>query len=195
MSRRHGVSAIVLAGGRSSRFGRDKLAEPLDGRPLLGHAIDAVRPLADEILVVVAPDASPALPDGVRLVHDRSAFEGPLVALVSGSAFARHGRILVVGGDMPSLRAPVLAALLAALDDEDIAAAMLDHDGDVPPLPMAFRPSVALPVLRSAIDAGERRLRAVARLLPTAVLAEEVWRRLDPAGATVVDIDTPADLA
>ena len=38
------VAAIVLAGGRSSRFGRDKLAEPVDGRPLLDHAIDAVRP-------------------------------------------------------------------------------------------------------------------------------------------------------
>ncbi|MGH2474787.1 MAG: NTP transferase domain-containing protein, partial [Candidatus Limnocylindrales bacterium] len=29
------IGAIVLAGGRSSRFGRDKLAEPMDGRPLL----------------------------------------------------------------------------------------------------------------------------------------------------------------
>ena len=39
------VTGLVLAGGRSSRFGRDKLAEPIDGRPLLWHAIDAVRPL------------------------------------------------------------------------------------------------------------------------------------------------------
>ena len=29
------VTGLVLAGGRSSRFGRDKLAEPIDGRPLL----------------------------------------------------------------------------------------------------------------------------------------------------------------
>ena len=55
-----GISVIVLAGGRSRRFGRDKLAEPVDGRPLLHHAIDAVRPIATEIIVVAAPGASPA---------------------------------------------------------------------------------------------------------------------------------------
>ena len=59
------VSAVVLAGGRSVRFGRDKLAEPIDGRPLLHHAIDAVRPVAPEIIVVAARGAPPVVPDGV----------------------------------------------------------------------------------------------------------------------------------
>ena len=36
------VSVVVLAGGRSSRFGRDKLAERLDGRTLLTNAIDSM---------------------------------------------------------------------------------------------------------------------------------------------------------
>ena len=36
------IGAIVLAGGRSSRFGRDKLAESIDGRPLLDRAVEAV---------------------------------------------------------------------------------------------------------------------------------------------------------
>ena len=40
------VSAIVLAGGASTRFGRDKLAEPVDGRPLLHHAAEAVAAVA-----------------------------------------------------------------------------------------------------------------------------------------------------
>jgi molybdopterin-guanine dinucleotide biosynthesis protein A len=41
------ISAIVLAGGRSSRFPGDKLAAELDGRSLLARAIEAVRPVAD----------------------------------------------------------------------------------------------------------------------------------------------------
>jgi molybdopterin-guanine dinucleotide biosynthesis protein A len=40
------ISVAILAGGRSSRFGRDKLAEPIDGQPLLSRVIDAVRPIA-----------------------------------------------------------------------------------------------------------------------------------------------------
>ena len=78
------VTGLVLAGGRSSRFGRNKLAEPIDGRPLLWHAIDAVRPLVDEVLVVAAPDSEPILPPDVRIVRDRVAFEGPLTGLLAG---------------------------------------------------------------------------------------------------------------
>ena len=40
------VTGLVLAGGRSSRFGRDKLAERIDGRTLLDSAIDGVTPAA-----------------------------------------------------------------------------------------------------------------------------------------------------
>ncbi|MFN8623891.1 MAG: NTP transferase domain-containing protein, partial [Chloroflexota bacterium] len=48
------VSAIVLAGGRASRFGADKLAASLDGVPLLHHAVRAVSavPGATEVIVV-----------------------------------------------------------------------------------------------------------------------------------------------
>src|SRR6185295_17094217 len=102
-----GVSVIVLAGGRSRRFGRDKLVEPLDGRPLVQHAIDAVRPIATEIIVVAAPGASPAVPGDVRLVNDAVAFEGPLAGLIGGLAAARSPTVVLVGGDMPSLSAAV----------------------------------------------------------------------------------------
>ena len=57
-----GVSAIVLAGGRSSRFGADKLAASMDGRPLLQHAIDAVARVADEVIVVLAAGARRPIP-------------------------------------------------------------------------------------------------------------------------------------
>jgi molybdenum cofactor guanylyltransferase len=143
----------------------------------------------------VAPGAAPSLPDDVRLVHDPSAFEGPLVGLVAGVSAAREARLLVVGGDMPALRVPVLEALLHVLDDSTVAAAMLDRGGDVAPLPMALRRSAAVVALQPAVEAGERRLRAVRHLLPTTVLAEAVWRKVDPTGATVTDVDTPADLA
>ena len=86
------VSAIVLAGGRSSRFGRDKLGEPLAGRTLLDHAIAAVSPLAQETIVVARPEAMPRVPDGTTVVHDRSAFEGPLVGLLTRGCAARTNR-------------------------------------------------------------------------------------------------------
>ncbi|HRC61654.1 MAG TPA: NTP transferase domain-containing protein, partial [Dehalococcoidia bacterium] len=55
------TAAIVLAGGRSRRMGRDKAALVLRGRSLLQRALDAVGAVVDEIVVVGAPGR--ALPE------------------------------------------------------------------------------------------------------------------------------------
>lgn len=188
------TGAIVLAGGRSARFGRDKLAEPVDGRPLLDHAVAAVRAVADEVVVVVAPDTSRAVPDGVRLAHDPSAFEGPLAGVAAGLAALATAvdRVVVVGGDMPTLRPAVLGLLLDRLEGPPtVAAARLDDGG---PLPMAVRRDIALDAARTLLASGERRLRRLPDRLDAVVVSAAEWRALDPDAATLRDVDEPGDL-
>jgi molybdopterin-guanine dinucleotide biosynthesis protein A len=192
--RAHGVSAVILAGGRSSRFGRNKLAEPVDGRALLDHVVEAVRPYASEILVIAAPGATPRLPEHTTLLHDPVAFEGPLAGLLAGLRAAAQPAVLVVGGDMPTLVGAVLDSMLDELDAPDIEAVVLAHEGRSRPLPMALRRDRALAGTARLVDAGERRLRALPGALTTRVVPEETWRALDPDGLTVRDIDTQADL-
>jgi molybdenum cofactor guanylyltransferase len=188
-------SAVILAGGRSSRFGRDKLIEPVDGRPLLERAIEGVQTLATDVVVVAAPDAELAVPDGVRVVHDPVGFEGPLAGLATGLGETTEEIVVVVGGDMPTLVTAVLESMASGLDDPAIAAVVLAHDGRPRPLPMVVRRAAALGAARSSLEAGDRRLRALIEALSTLVIPEDAWLRLDPEGATLRDIDTPADLA
>jgi molybdenum cofactor guanylyltransferase len=194
------VAAIVLAGGRSSRFGRNKLREPIDGQPLLHRAIAAVRLVADEVIVVGGvddtrppSDAAPH-PHGIRVIHDERPFEGPLAALAIALVGTDADLVIVVGGDMPSLVPAVLARLVAALDDPATDAAVLDDAGHHRPLPMALRRATAAPVATGLIDRGERRLRSLRDALGFVVIPDTVWREDDPAGATLRDIDTPDDL-
>ncbi|MFL5670131.1 MAG: molybdenum cofactor guanylyltransferase [Chloroflexota bacterium] len=186
------VSVVILAGGRSSRFGRDKLVEPVDGRPLLDHAIDAVRPLASEILVVARPDAAPAVAADVRIVHDDVAFEGPLVGARAGLAAASESVVLLVGGDMPGLVDGVLHSMVDLLGSAD--AVVLEHEARPRPLPMVIRRDRALAAVDRLVDQGERRLRALIDALETRTIAETTWRALDPEGDTLRDVDTEADL-
>ena len=185
----------MLAGGRSARFGRDKLSEPLDGRPLLRHAIEAVSAVATDIVVVVAPGANLPVPSGVRVAHDPVAFQGPLAGLAAGLAALDPAvdRVIVVAGDMPSLVPAVLRRLLDVVATGR-AAALLDVDGDTPPLPMALGRRRAEPATRRLIEAGETRLRALPSALDADVVPTTVWRYDDPVGATFRDVDTPADL-
>lgn len=189
------VTAVVLAGGRSSRFGRDKLVERIDGRTLLDSAIDGVTPAATEILVVAAPDAAPDLPSGARLVHDPIPFEGPLAGVAAGLRAANESMVLIVGGDMPTLVGAVIDSMLIALDVAGVEAVVLEHESRARPLPIALRRDPASTAADRLLADGERRLRTLLETLETTVIPEATWRALDPYGMTVRDIDTPADLA
>ena len=188
------VTGVVLAGGRSSRFGRDKLEALIDGRSLLSNAIDGVTPASTEILVIAAPDATPRLPARTTLVHDPVAFQGPLAGVAAGLRAAHESIVLVIGGDMPTLVGAVVESMLVALDHSGVEAVVLEHEGRPRPLPIALRREPALAAADVLLVDGERRLRALMETLATTVIAETTWRALDPYGMTVRDIDTPADL-
>jgi molybdopterin-guanine dinucleotide biosynthesis protein A len=188
------VTGVVLAGGRSSRFGRDKLEALIDGRTLLSNAIDGVTPASTEILVIAAPGAALQLRASATLIHDHVAFEGPLAGVASGLRAAHESIVLVVGGDMPTLVGAVVESMLQALDQPGVEAVVLEHEGRARPLPIALRREPALAAADVLLADGERRLRALSEALETTVIPEPTWRALDPYGMTVRDIDTPADL-
>jgi len=192
------ASAIVLAGGRSTRFGSDKLAALLGGRPLLDYAVLAAAAVARDVVVVGS--AGPAhLPSvaGVRISRapDSEPFAGPLVALETGLALVAEPYALVIAGDMPTIVPGVLAALVAALDASDgVEAAALLYRGRRQPLPVALRVGAATSASGDVIATGERSLRGLLGALRVRDLAETDWRRHDPHADTPRDVDRPEDL-
>jgi molybdopterin-guanine dinucleotide biosynthesis protein A len=188
------VSAVVLAGGRSSRFGRDKLAEPIDGRTLLAHAVEAVAAVAEEIVVVLSPDAhEPPLPVAVRFAHDTEPYRGPLVGLLAGLEATTGNRVVVVAGDMPTLEPAVLGLLLDRIGPARASA--LEDGGVTRPLPMTVERRAALTICRGLVADGRRDLRSLLDGLAVSTVHETEWRSDDPGARTLRDIDRPSDLA
>jgi molybdenum cofactor guanylyltransferase len=197
-------AGIILAGGASSRFGADKMAATLsDGRPVLAHAAGALTTVAGPLVLVLAPGAdAPDLGIETIIAHDGVAQGGPLVGLAAGlaaleAAAPGAGVAIVVAGDMPTLAPAVLELVADALDADthpDADAATLEAD---PPsvFPLAVRPRAARAAITAILDGGGRRsMRALLETLPSIVVPAATWRALDPAAATLRDIDTPADL-
>ena len=190
------VSGVVLAGGRSTRFGRDKLAEPYRGRPLLEHVVLALGEVCHEVVIVLAPDAeAPVMPVPVRVARDEVEGHGPLAGALAGLREARGELAVLAGGDMPGLVPDVLRLMLGvAVADERVRAVAL-RDGDrFPPLPAVLPVTAAIAVASAVLGEGERRLRdAIARLEPV-VIDEARWTSLDPERRTLLDVDEPGDL-
>ena len=192
-----GVSVVVLAGGRSARFGSPKLEATLDGRPLLDHVLELARRLSDDV-VVAAPAGAPAIarPDGVRAVTDPEPFGGPLVGLASALDAVDQAIVVVLAGDMPRMAVHIIEPMLIVLgSDETVDAVALEQDGQARPLPLVARTDAAREAARAILDEGsERSLRALLGRLATRSIAEGHWRPLDSAGTALADVDRPEDL-
>ena len=191
---RSDVTAIVLAGGRSSRFGADKLAVELEGRSVLDRAIDAVALVAASVIVVGAPVER----SGARTVDDPEPLGGPLQALSAALEATSTALALVVAGDMPMLVPEVLDLLVEALVTSPGIDAVVLQDARDPsrrqPLPLVVRVGSARSAATAALGAGDRSLLRLLARLALAELPADRWLALDPEGRTLLDIDLPADL-
>jgi molybdopterin-guanine dinucleotide biosynthesis protein A len=162
--------------------------------------VTRVAEVSDEIVVVLAPGVDPPalrLTIPIRFAHDAREGVGPLGGLAAGLDVVTTDLALVVAGDMPHLAPPVLAELIRVAGDARVEAAALAQGDRVRPLPCVVATADARTSASALLRAGERRARSVRGLLETlrvAVVDEDTWRRLDPAGVTLHDVDEPGDL-
>jgi molybdopterin-guanine dinucleotide biosynthesis protein A len=187
----------VLAGGRSSRFGAEKMAADVEGQPLLHHAVRAAASVCDEVLVVGAPGGLPVdLPDGLAqvpvVVLDVERHEGPLIALVHAAGVATQDRVLLIAGDMPDLQPPILERVLTWGEGSDGACLMVD--GWPQPFPMGLDRATAIASGTDLIASGERSLRRLMAVLSVERVPQEQWEILDPTGQSLRDVDRPEDI-
>ncbi len=188
----------MLAGGRSTRFGGDKLAATYRGIPLLHHAVLRLGEVCAEVVVVIAPDVpEPTMPVGAnaRFVRDAREGEGPLAGLLSGLEGASTDLAIVAGGDMPELSTAVLLEMLRVAGEASVDAVALEDADRFRPLPSLVRVAPARAAAHALLHAGERSLRSLLDALRVAVVDEPTWTALDPGRRTLFDVDEPGDLA
>lgn len=176
-------------------MGADKASLVVDGRTMLERAAGSLAGLCSDVLVVARVDQPiPFVTTPVRVVRDRVADAGPLAGIDAALAVARSALLVVVPVDMPLLRSEVLGLMLdTAVADPRLDAVTLCSDGAMRPLPAVYRSRVASTVTRMLAE-GRRRLTDLLSELTVAEIDESRWRRLDPAGRSMRNVNVPADL-
>ena len=116
------ISAVVLAGGGSTRMGKNKALLKLGEKTVIERIIDTLRPLFNEILVVTNnPEEYPFLKD-IIFVEDEIILQekNSLIGIYSGLLAAKNPYAFIVPCDMPFLDAGFINYMINQLENEDI---------------------------------------------------------------------------
>jgi molybdopterin-guanine dinucleotide biosynthesis protein A len=142
------VTGVVLAGGQSRRMGADKATLVLGGKPMIAHAIDRLREVLPEV-VVVAKDASEIEAPGVKVIPDAYPDKtGALVGIYSALSAVKTPYAFVVACDMPYIRPELVLRMIETCQGCDAL---------VPRIGAAIEPLFAL-YSRSCLSSIRRRL-------------------------------------
>jgi molybdopterin-guanine dinucleotide biosynthesis protein A len=181
---------LVLAGGRSTRMGRDKAALTFDGRSQLERAFDLLSPLTARCFVSVREDqrGDPLRAAFPQVVDLPDLPAGPAGGIVAAQRAHPGVAWLVVACDLPLLDTGTLQHLIARRDPARPATAFRSsHDGLPEPLCAIWEPATAA-ALAEALAAG--------RHCPRKFLLQSDTLLLDQPRAEALDnVNTPAELA
>jgi molybdopterin-guanine dinucleotide biosynthesis protein A len=118
--------AIILAGGSSMRFGRNKALVRLKDKPLIEYIIDQSRKITDLIVVTISKNDSieefqNILPRDIEIIRDDGGLKSPLTGLMSGLNKFSDGYVAVIACDMPFIKSEVLNLLFEKAIGFDLA--------------------------------------------------------------------------
>jgi molybdenum cofactor guanylyltransferase len=183
------ASAIILAGGKSSRMGRPKALLPFDGEPLIARTVRTLRQLFADIVVVAAPGQE-LPPLSVTLARDEVAYRGPVGGIYYGLQAARSEVCFVTSCDAPFLNLALITHLVSQIADCDV---VVPHWQDrLQPLHAVYRRSVA-PLLHTQLEHGELRPVSLYQKVRTREVGAEELCRFDPEGLSFRNLNSPED--
>jgi molybdopterin-guanine dinucleotide biosynthesis protein A len=184
------ISVAVLAGGKSSRMGRDKAFLEIGGQTVIERVIEAVTPLTDDIFINTnSPTAYERF--GLRLVPDIFPGKAALGGIYSAIHAAKNKNVLVVACDMPLLNIELLRYLISQIDHHDVVVPLID-----PPQPEtmhAIYSKSCLPAIEPKLRANRLRIVGFFDDVSVNYVGREQVLAFDPDLHSFVNMNTPAD--
>ena len=186
-----GVTGVLLAGGNSSRMGRNKALMTLAGQRLVDRVLAVLSSVLDDLLMVTnSPELYADL--GVRMVPDVVAGKGALGGIHSALHHAAAPHCLVVACDMPFLNADFLRYIVDQRTAYDVVVPIADDRPQ--PLHAVYGKACLQPIARRL---ETDRLHVVG-FFPDVRVREVTPRELaafDPEGLSFRNLNTPEEFA
>lgn len=183
------ATAVILAGGKSSRMGQPKALLPFDGEPLIAHLVRRLANEFTETVVVAAPGQElPELP--AAIVRDAVAYLGPVSGIYHGLSAATKEICFVTSCDAPFLNLALISHFLSQISDFDVVVPIWEERFQ--PLHAVYRTGCA-PLLKEQLERGELRPVFLYDKVRTCKIHKDEIRRVDPEGLSFLNMNSPAE--
>ncbi|MCF6307800.1 MAG: molybdenum cofactor guanylyltransferase [Flavobacteriaceae bacterium] len=185
MNKKRNITAIILAGGKSSRMGTDKGFVSYKNKPFVQHIIDVIRPLVNEIIIISNNSNYDIF--GLIRFEDLITNTGPLAGIYTGLHHSKTEYNLVISCDVPLISSEVIEKLIEQISD-DVDVVQLQSNGREMPL-IAIYKKQCEHLIKRKLNIGERRVREVLKQckVKTVILEKELE-------VFTTNINTPTDL-
>jgi molybdopterin-guanine dinucleotide biosynthesis protein A len=188
-------SAIILAGGRSTRMSGDKGLKELCGEILVTRVIRRVRERVDEVLLVVSSEGqreaySGFVDEDVKLLVDLYSEGSPLVGAITGLKHAKGEYAFMVACDMPFISDEVVENLFSEAEGYDGAVFQWPNEW-IEPLLAVYRVEPSLEKALELYASGDLRVRRILQNLPDVkMIPMEDLKAIDSDLRSLFDADT-----
>jgi len=112
------ITGIILAGGNSTRMGKDKGLLDLHGKPLIQHVINIINPLVSSTIIIA--NNSEYNQFGYSVYVDKVKNSGPLAGIVTGLSHSTTNKNIVIGCDLPFISNQLLIYLIDRSEEHNI---------------------------------------------------------------------------
>jgi len=192
------ASAIILAGGKNSRIGKNKaFIELPTGETILQHTINILQEIFPEIIIVTNQSQDPEfgkdayLKFNAQVVEDLIKESGPLGGIFTGLCYSVSKHNFVVACDMPFIKPALIRLLLEESGNYDVV--IPEIDGEVEPL-FAVYSKNCISVMFEHLQKQNLKIRQVLGKLNLRKIGREEIDRLDPEHLSFFNINTQEDL-
>ena len=183
------MTALILAGGKSSRMGCDKALLKFGDETNLEDLVQLTTSIFSETFIIANQNKNYQDLNlrGAVIFHDFWEYKGPLVGLYMGLSYSTHQVNCVLTCDMPLVDAPLLRELAAFWQEGYDAVCPQDSDGRLQPFPGIYSRSSRY-FIRLLLDRGET---AMKRLFEVLVIRSLVLGEKE--SEVLINMNTPEE--
>ena len=186
------IFGVVLAGGKSRRFGRSKVLAPLSGVPMASWSVRALQAAGLPAGVISDEDGVEAAL-GLPARPDLEAGLGPIGGLWTALQWAGergdHG-VLLLGCDMPLVNEALVRTILAW---KDVATAVVPVGPNGPEPMCALYRLTCMPEVERRLHSRDRSLRGLAEAVGAAFIGEDAVARVADSHTIFLNINTVSE--